>query len=200
MAAAPQLAPPADQVPTVYRFTVQQYHAMMEAGVLGDKDRTELLEGWVVPEVTHNPPHDTAVDLILTSIAAVLPSQWRARGKSAVTTAESGPEPDVAVVRGPARRYSRSHPRPTDIAVVVEVVDTTLRQDRAEKMRIYARARIPVYWIVNLTESQVEVYSHPRAGKTPTYGTRTVYGIRDSVPLVIAGHEVTCLAVRDLLP
>jgi Uma2 family endonuclease len=200
MAAAPQLVAPADPVPTVYRFTVQQYHAMMQAGVLGDNDRTELLEGWVVPKVTHNPPHDTAVDLILTSIAAVLPSEWRARGQSAGITADSEPVPDVAVVRGPARRYSRSHPRPTDVAVVVEVADTTLRQGRTEKMRIYARARIPVYWIVNLTESQVEWYSRPRAGKTPTYRTRTIYGIRDSVPLVIAGDEVTRLAARDLLP
>src|SRR5437762_1378211 len=112
-----------------YRFTLRQYHRMMETGVLTEHDRVELLEGRIVPKMPHNPPHDTAVDLTQTTITAILPAGWRVRVQSAVTLADSEPEPDVAVVRGPARRYAHCHPRPKDIALIIEVADTSLRED-----------------------------------------------------------------------
>src|SRR5262249_27668440 len=133
-------------------------------------------------------------------IAARLPAGWRVRVQSAITTTDSEPEPDVAVVRGPARRYVRSHPRSKDIAVIVEVADTTLLEDRKDKGRVYARARIPIYWIVNLPGAKVEVYTQPMAGKVPGYRHHQDYGIDETVPLVIEGREVGRIPVRDLLP
>ena len=164
------MLPAREHVPTTpYRFTVKQYHRMIETGVLTEDDRVELLEGRIVPKMPHNPPHDAAVDLAQTMIAAMLPTGWRVRVQSAITTADSEPVPDVAVVRGPARRYARSHPRPRDIALIIEVADTSLREDRNDKGRLYARARIPVYWIVNLLHACVEIYTQPKAGKSPAY-------------------------------
>src|SRR5207253_10920762 len=118
---SPHITPPSPD----YRFTVRQYHRMIEVGILTQNDPVELLEGRIVPKMPHNPPHDTAVDLAQTTIAAILPAGWRVRVQSAITTADSEPEPDVAVVRGPARRYARFHPRPRDIAVIIEVADTS---------------------------------------------------------------------------
>ncbi len=184
----------------VYRFTVEQFHRMVRAGVLREHDRVQLLEGWLTAKMTHNPSHDTAVDLAQSAIAPILPSGWRVRVQSAITMQDSEPEPDVAVVRGPARRYRRSHPRPRDIGLLVEVADTSLEEDRTIQARIYARARIPIYWIVNLPESQVEVYSHPRGGKSPHYRQRQDYGINESVPIVIAGKAIGEIPVRELLP
>lgn len=173
---------------------------MIETGVLTENDRVELLDGQIVAKMTHNPPHDAAVDLTQSEVAAVLPSGWRVRVQSAITLARSEPEPDVAVVRGPARRYVRSHPRPPDIGLLVEVADATLRFDRIRKARAYARARIPVYWIVNLMDLCVEVYTEPRAGRSPAYRLRRDYARNEAVPVVIDGREIARISVRDLLP
>ena len=95
-----------------HRFTVDQYHRMIETGVLAKNDRLELLEGCIVPKVTHNPPHDCSVSLIQSSFFLCLPKNWIMRIQSAITVDESEPEPDVVVAKGPARRYIAAHPRP----------------------------------------------------------------------------------------
>jgi Uma2 family endonuclease len=153
--------------PTLYRLSVAQYQDMIRVGVLREDEKVELLEGLLVEKMTRNPPHDTALMLVQAALNAQLPSGWLTRIQCAVTSADSVPEPDVAVVLGPPRRYLRAHPSPADIALVVEISDTSLDFDRTDKLRIYARARIPVYWIVNLPDRCVEVYTQPRGGRSP---------------------------------
>lgn len=184
----------------VYRFTVDQYHRMIAAGILTENDRVELLEGWIVPRMPHNPPHDGTVWLVQTTLLSRLPADWILRVQSAITTQDSEPEPDVVVARGPGMRYFTTHPRPDDVALVVEVADATLLADREGKGRLYARARIPTYWLINLPESQIEVYTQPKVGRRPSYRQRQDYTPRHSIPLVIGGEEVARLPVRDLLP
>jgi Uma2 family endonuclease len=184
----------------LYRLTVEEYHRLLESGVLGNTNRLELIDGVLVRQMTHNPPHAATVDLTQGLLRPLLTSEWHLREQKPITLSDSEPEPDVGVVRGPARRYARAHPQPKDIAMLVEVADSTLASDRAEKGPIYARARIPVYWIINLIDRCVEVYTQPRAGRNPAYRQRQVYGDSDTVPVVIAGKEVGRLAVRDLLP
>ncbi len=194
-------SPARDGLPlSAYRFSVEQYHRMIETGVLCEENRVELLNGWIVEKMTHNPPHDTSVDLAHAEIARLLPKGWRVRVQSAITLSESEPEPDLAVVRGPARRYAKSHPGPKDIGLLVEVAETTLLEDREVKAPIYARARVPVYWIINLPERQVEVYAQPQGGRTPEYRRRQDYGINESVPLLVGGRELGRIPVGDLLP
>src|SRR5205823_2588074 len=106
-----------------------------------------------------------------------LPPDWSLRIQSAITLSDSEPEPDLAVVRGDERRYAAHHPRPADVGLLIEVADSTLLGDRADKGRIYARAGIAIYWIVNLIDRQVEVYSAPSgSGDSSAYGQRTDYG------------------------
>jgi Uma2 family endonuclease len=187
-------------MPSPYRLSVKQYHRMIETDVLTEDDRVELLEGVISPKMTHKPPHDCAVSLVQDSCQPLLPKGWIIRIQSAVTTADSEPEPDVAMVRGPARRYLSAHPGPKDIACLVEVADSTLFQDRNVKGRLYARARIPVYWVINLVDRHVEVYTRPRAGKDPAYQVRHDYAPKDDVPIVIEGRIVGHIPARDLLP
>ena len=79
---------------------VEEYQRLVEAGILTESDRVELLEGWIVPKLTRKPPHDCAIELVAAALQALLPPGWRLRIQSAVETADSQPEPDVAVVYG----------------------------------------------------------------------------------------------------
>ena len=119
----------------------------------------------------------------------------------AITLADSEPEPDVVVARGNARTFAAHHPGPSDIGLTIEVADSTLPGDRADKARIYARANMGVYWIVNLVDGQIEVYENPTGPTaTPRYAKRTDFGAGESIPMTLDGNVVASIAVRDLLP
>jgi Uma2 family endonuclease len=191
------------QVPSlpVRRFTVDEYHRMLQHGILADGEPFELLEGFIVPKMTRNPQHDIALELVDEALRGRLPGGWRLRIQSAITTDDSEPEPDLAVVRGDARSRGDRHPGPQDLGLVVEVADTSLAQDRQEKGRLYARAGIACYWIVNLVDRQVEVYTDPTGpGPSPAYRQRHDFAAGDAVPLVLEGNEVTRIAVAEFLP
>jgi Uma2 family endonuclease len=182
----------------VGKFTVAEYHRLIDGGFFAPDERFELLEGWIVPKLTRRPPHDVVIDLTAEALRACLPAGLRVRIQSAVTFSDSEPEPDVAVVRGRARDYVAGHPGPADIELIIEVADSSLQEDRKAKGRLYARAGVRVYWIVNLVDECVEVHSGPsRAGR---YRRRRVFPRGRSVPVVVAGRELAAVAVADLLP
>jgi len=184
----------------VRRFSVEEYRRLGEIGVLTENDRVELLEGWIVPKMNLNPPHSVTVQLVDDATRKVLPAGWCVRIQDAVSTNDSEPEPDIAVVRGAIRDYSQRHPGPESIAVLVEVADTSLVRDRY-KCQLYGGANIPVYWIVNLIDQRIEVYTEPTGpDPNPSYRRRDDYVPDDDVPLVINGREVTRIKVSDLLP
>ena len=185
----------------VHRFSVDEYHEMIQKGILKEDDRVELLDGWIVPKMPRNPPHDATIHKTQKVLLSMLPPPWELRIQSAITTDSSEPEPDFAIVPGPPERYLSSHPTPQDIAIIIEVSDSTLAQDREEKGKLYAQGRIPIYWIINLVNRQVEVYSRPSGpDPNPGYRRRDDYLINDSVPLILAEQEVAQVAVKSLLP
>jgi Uma2 family endonuclease len=185
----------------IHRLTVEQYLAMAEAGILTEDDRVELLEGWLVEKMTKNPPPLVATGLLVDLLPRLLPAGWYLSVQDPIETTDSLPEPDIAAVRGARRDFLERRPTAADVALVVEVADTSLQQDRDTKKRLYARAGIAVYWIVNLVERQIEVYTEP-AGPVdePEYRQRLNYGPADPIPLLLDGSEVGRLAVQDLLP
>ena len=107
------------------------------------------------------------------------------------------PEPDVAVLRGSAGDYRGRIPDASDVALLIEVAETSLVRDRGEKLAAYARGGIPVYWIVNLIDRQVEVYTGPGSNG---YSSRIDFTVGQQVPVVIEGVEVGHLAVSDIFP
>jgi hypothetical protein len=205
MATATLPAPPAQavyipQALDLYRFTVAQYQQMVEAGVLGPDDHVELLEGWVVNKMSRNPPHDGTLGLILPLLMACLPAGLVLRVQAALVLARSIPEPDFAIVQGPAEIYLKRHPRPADTVLLIEVADSSRMTDRRIKGGWYAEAKIPEFWLVNLVDGLVEVYTQPRAGKSPVYRNRHDYRPGEQVPLVLNGQEVARLEVTALCP
>lgn len=191
--------PPAVSPLPVRRFTVDEYHKMAEIGVLTENDRVELIRGWVVAKMTLNPPHNYAVTALMQQFAA-LGVRGVVRIQQPLTTADSEPEPDVVLATGTNADYKTRNPAPPDAAVVIEVADSSLSQDQTTKLELYAGAKVAVYWIVNLVDRRVEVYTQPRGGKSPAYKTRTDYGPDAAVPVVIAGKRVGTIAVKELLP
>lgn len=185
----------------IWCLSVEQYHEMINAGILTDDDPVELLEGMLIPKMPKKPPHGMTKQLTRDALARALPSGWYVAEQEPVTTEDSEPEPDVAVIRGTPRDYSDRHPGPGDVAIVIEVSDTTLRRDRGLKKRIYARAGIPVYLIINLPESQIEVYTEPTGeAEEPDYQRRQDYLPTDEIPIIIEGREIGRLAAREIVP
>jgi Uma2 family endonuclease len=190
-------------VPTdpVWRLSVDQYHTMIDTGVLTDDDPVELLKGWLITKMPKKPPHRLSTQLTREALAVLLPPGWYVDAQEPITTKDSEPEPDVVVVRGDRRHYADRHPGPEDIVLVVEVSDATLKRDQGLKKQLYASAEIPVYWIVNLIENRCEVYTTPSTtAEPPDYRERVDYGSSDAIPVTIDGAEVGQIAVRELLP
>jgi Uma2 family endonuclease len=182
------------------RFSVSEYHRLIELGILTEDDNLELLEGYLVHKMSRNPPHDAAIQKGTKRWLRLLPPGWDLRVQSAITLTDSEPEPDFAVVRGDETTYLARHPAPADIALVVEVSDSTLPGDRDDKGRIYARAGIACYWIVNLNDRQVEEYTLPSGPVAdPKFGQRVDHRPGDSMSLLLGATTVQ-VAVQDLLP
>ena len=185
------------------RVTLEQYHQLGEADILTDRDRVELFGGWLVTRMTMYPPHRISTRSTRVALERVVPPGWYVDQNAAVTMPVSGsePEPDVQVVRGDSKDFSDRHPGPQDIALLVEVSDSSLSEDRGFQKRLYATDRVPIYWIVNLRNMRVEVYTEPSGPTgTPDYGKRADYTMDEAVPLVIDGVEIARILVSELLP
>jgi Uma2 family endonuclease len=198
--AVPPIASPISAPYAMRRFTVDEYHRMIASGILTEDDPVELLEGWIVEKMPRNPTHNGTIELANQVLERRLPPGWKIRIQSAITTADSEPEPDVVVVRGSTLDHFGHHPLPEEIGLLIEVADSSLARDR-DKARVYARAAIICYWIINLVDRQIEVYTAPSGpGDNPAYRGRDEYRSGDSIPLVIDGHEVDRIEVSSLLP
>jgi len=194
------VVPPAPQL-SLWRLSVDQYHEMVRQGILTEDDDVELLDGLLVAKMTKNTAHHVAKLLVQSALAKVIPEGWYVDSQDAITLATSEPEPDVMVVHGQPRDYLEHHPLAGDLALVVEVSDSSLHHDRGFKKAIYAAAAIPVYWIVNLIDRQVEVYTDPTGpADQPDYRQRQELSATEQAPVVIAGREVARIPVSELLP
>ncbi len=183
------------------RFSVMEYHKLIQMGMLTPDDNLELIEGYLVHKTSRNPPHAVALNRTRKLIERMLPAGWDTRLQDAVTLSGSEPEPDIAVVRGTDDDFEKCHPGPGVIGLLVEIADSSLDVDQSDKQRIYARDGVIRYWIVNIPDRRVEVYTDPQpAGDPPSYATRTDYPSGTLVPFVLDGATVGTIAVDEILP
>ena len=147
-------------------WTVEEYHRLIETGCLGEDEHVELIHGEIVRMAPMGSRHmatvtDTGEWFTRRTDASVI---VRVQGPITMPD-DSEPEPDIAIVRARADRYRSGHPRPGDVLLIIEVADTSLAYDRGGKGRLYARAGIIEYWLVDLIHSRIEVYRNPSRGK-----------------------------------
>ncbi len=145
-----------------HKFTRDEYHRMAETGLLTEDDRVELIEGVVTSMSPIGPRHSSALSALgefftqnLHGSAIVYVQNPLAVG------AASEPQPDLMLLKPPRSKYHTAHPTPPDVLLVVEVADSSLRVDLDEKMRLYARAGIAEYWVVDLVRGAVFVHRRP---------------------------------------
>ena len=185
----------------VRKFMVSEYHKLLKVGILRSGSPYELLKGWIVPKYRRGPPNASVSTSLMHRFWEIArDDQGIVGSRRPITFSDSEPEPTCSIVRGPIERYSKRHPRPNETELIVEVSDRSLHLDKGLKLAIYAAGRIPRYWIVNLIDCRVEVYTKPRGGKLPTYLQQKNYGVDESVPVIIAGRRRGQLPVRELLP
>jgi Uma2 family endonuclease len=148
-----------------HRLTRRDYHRMGEAGILGNNDRVELLEGQLVDMSPIGPRHAIVTENLNTLLVTAFAGLAWARCQDPVVLDDgSEPQPDMALVQRPWRGYPDAHPGPDDIFLLIEVADTSLDFDRMVKLELYARAGIREVWIVDLTTDLVLVHRGPSGG------------------------------------
>lgn len=155
------LPPDARDTPlTPRRFTLDEYHRLIRVGVLGEDEHVELLEGVIVEMTPQGRAHALVVSQLGESFTAARRPDCRVRIQLPLSLAgDSEPEPDLAVVTREEERTAKAHPRTA--LLVVEVSGDSLRKDRQLKGRIYARAGVPEFWVVDVARRTVELYSEP---------------------------------------
>jgi len=193
---APEIAPD-----RLFRLSLETYERMGELGLFRRSDRVVLLDGLLVNKMTKGPRHVTATEKTIDALRSILPNGWRTRQEGPLKlpgvagAPDSAPEPDVAVVRGDINTYATRHPGAVDVALVIEVADSTLADDR-QGLRRYATAGIPAAWIVNLVDETVEVHTTPSG---TAYAHREVKGVDDALAVLLDGRECGRIAVVDIL-
>ena len=206
MAASPAVRPTIPPGPglasALYRLTVRQYDRMVKDGTIAEDERVELIEGLLAAKASRNRGSIAAGNKALRVLWRIIPPGWHvAKGAPIVVSDWSKPEPDLAVIRGEVEDYDGRDVQAVDVALVVEIAAALrvpgLASERTDRARMYAAAGIPVYWIVNLVDGQVEILSEPgRDG----YQSHQVFGRGQDVPVVVAGVEAGWVAVIDILP
>jgi Uma2 family endonuclease len=183
------------------RWTRKEYDRLVSVGVLHDDEPIELIGGQLIVAEPKGSLHTTAVELTAEVLRVAFGRGWAVRAQNPVALdPESEPEPDVVVVRGSHRDYGDEHPsRP---ALLIEVADSSLRFDRRYKGSLYARARVPDYWIVNLVDRAVEVRRRPMPAASAKFGWRylDVKIAREGATISPLARPDVTIAVADLLP
>ena len=154
-----------------HRLGLADYHRLGEAGILGEDDRVELLEGQLVDMSPIGPRHALAVDALNELLVTAVAGRAGVRVQNPIELdGGSEPNPDIVLVRRPWPGHPHAHPGPADVILLIEVADSSLPTDRGAKLELYARAGIGEYWIVDLTTDGVFVCRNPGGSE---YGSVT---------------------------
>ena len=185
-----------EQESQIHLWTVADYHQMIEAGVLDEDDRVELLEGKIVCMSPQRPFHAASVQRSANYLYEMLRNRAYIRAQLPVILGnDSEPEPDIAVVRFDANEYSFRHPEAPDIYLLIEVADWTISKDRKQKARIYAKNHVLEYWILDLQKRQVYIFRQPEDG---SYREELILSSKDHMAMQTFPN--VAIALNDLFP
>lgn len=168
------------------KWSIDDYHLMIESGVLKNRS-VELLEGEIIEVSPESPFHRFTNDSIAEYLRELLQGEAKVFESHPVTLDNSEPEPDISIVRLPNTNYLDRHPYPKDIYWLIEVSNTTLEDDLNRKKKIYARAEINEYWIVDLKNTELIVF---REAFKNDYKTKTTFNDGAIAPISFPHIEI----------
>ena len=149
-------------VATRRKFTIEEYHQLVDLGFFTENDRIELIRGEIINMAPKRTLHSVCNSILFGELYKLLGDRANVRGQEPITLpSNSEPEPDVVIAQKKADNYLSAHPTANDIILIIEISDSTLRYDREIKSSLYAEANINYYWIVNLANNYLEVYTNP---------------------------------------
>ena len=174
-------------------LTVAVYHRMGEVGILTERDRVELIEGELIAMSPIGSKHAGAVNALTRRLVQAMGERGIVAVQNPVRLDDlSEPQPDFSVLKPRPDAYRKATPRPEEVLLIIEVADSSLSYDRGLKRFLYARHRIPEFWIVNLTADEVEVCRAPsgdscasvsQVGRTGTLEPELLPGI--AIPVAV---------------
>jgi Uma2 family endonuclease len=174
------------------RFTAEEYHRMAEAGILTEDERVELLDGDVVEMSPVGDPHIAAVNRCTRRFTLALGERaWVSPQNPVRLDRHNEPEPDLAL----APPEVEGAPRLGEILLAIEVADTSVEDDRALKVPLYARAGVPETWLLNVRDGELEVHREPGPA-----GYARTYTLRPEQQVACEAFPDVVLRVADLLP
>jgi Uma2 family endonuclease len=145
---------------TAKRFTIAEYHRLVELGFFSEDDRVELIKGEIVQMAAKGTPHSVCETRLERELYKLVGDRATLRGQQPITLSNnSEPEPDRVIAKNRDDDYLANHPSPSDILLLIEIADSSLKYDQETKLSIYAEAGISDYWIFNLVDNYLECYS-----------------------------------------
>lgn len=179
----------------VRRLSVQEYHQMAESGILHPDERVELLEGQIIQMAAKGTAHSAAVSRIGRLLNTSLSDRVLLRFQDPVRLNDySEPEPDVAVLVPDPLDYEDHHPIPSEVFLLIEVADTTLKFDQGVKAPAYARSGIAEYWVLDVNDRKLHVYRLPSAAG---YQSETI--LSEELTIAPVAFPECIIAVKDML-
>lgn len=146
------------------QFTVEEYHRMVEAGILTEDERVELLDGMIVQMLPISPRHAACGKRFLKLFSQQLGNNSIISVHNPVELSDrSEPQPDIALLQPRSDFYEADHPQPKDIFLIVEIADTTVEADRQVKIPLYAGSGVSEVWLVDISGQLIETYRQPTA-------------------------------------
>lgn len=186
---------------TPKRFTIEDYHRLIELGFLTENDRVELIRGELMQMVAKGTPHTVCNTRLIRELITLLQERAIVRGQEPIVLSpNSEPEPDLVIARYRPDDYLSAHPQPSDILLVVEVADSTLKYDQEVKLPLYAESGISNYWIFNLIASCLEVYAQPYQDLQGNFGYANKQVFLPNTVVTIPGFPELSLDLSRVFP
>lgn len=188
-------------IATRKKFTIAEYHQLVDLGFFTEDEKIELIKGEIINMAPKRTPHSVCNSLLWKKLYQLIGQQAEIRVQEPITLpSDSEPEPDVVVAKLKADNYLSAHPVAEDIILVVEIADSTLKYDREVKIPLYAEAGINDYWIFNLVDKCLEVYTKPFSRQNGNFNYQTRNIILADRTIEIPGFSDVVLELATVFP
>ena len=186
---------------TTKRFTLDEYHRLGELGFFAPDERVELIRGEIILMPTKKTPHSVCNTLLWQELFRLIGDRAYLRVQEPIILpADSEPQPDVVIARNRSDNYLSSHPYPADVLLAIEISDSTLSFDQNTKLSLYAEDGISDYWIFNLVDNCLEMYSEPYQDRKGKFSYRLKRVALPNEVVAISGFPDISLELSKVFP